>query len=183
MILLVRVPAWVLDEDRRCISVGDELSSWLTFEDEERPGLSGAAIRTLQGVAHVLRPWPGSEDGCIPTALVVGGTTLYWDAPRRAEGPVEISGTISTNNVDAPDGFPCTTGVVRRVRMEWRRLEDGQHGAATFVGAEALHEDVSSTYLPGWDDGPLTDLGEPAPRRLRWTGCLVDLEVGGSPGG
>ena len=66
--------------------------------------------------------------------------------------------------------------------MEWRRLEDGQHGAATFVvGAEPIYEDVSSTYLPGWDDGPLTDLGEPARKLLRWTGCLVDLEVGGPP--
>jgi len=39
---------------------------------------------------------------------------LYWDTPQPVVGPVEVTGSVSTNNVDAPDGFPDTTGVPGR---------------------------------------------------------------------
>ncbi len=45
---------------------------------------------------------------------------MYWDAPERVTGAIEVPGTISTSNVDAPEGLPETSGVLRRVRMVWR---------------------------------------------------------------
>lgn len=94
---------------------------------------------------------------------------------------MEITGVVSLNTIDAPDGFPATSGVIRRVRMVWQATGTGTDGQRVSrpPGAASHYEDVPVSYLPGYDDGP--GPGFPlAPaaisaQALRWSGCLVDL--------
>ena len=178
MILSVWVAEWVLDEDRRTLRVDDPFRSWLTFTDADRPGHGPPERRqTIQGIAQSLPPWPGVEDGRHPVAITVGGATLYWDAPRPVDGAIEVSGSVSSNNVDAPDGFPDAHGVIRRVRMEWQPVDASGTGRPSAPGtdARARYEDVQVSYLPGHDVDPNL------PRALRWTGCLIDLDLAAAP--
>ena len=184
MILSVWVVEWYLDEDRRVLQVGDTISSWLTIEDAERLQLHpDERLQTVRGVARALPRWRGAEDGRHPVAVDIDGGTLYWDAPERVEGTIEVTGTISLNNVDAPYGFPTTDGVVRRVRMEWQEYEfagDGSRLRPT-PGTHPLYEDVLASYLPTFDYSPTRSIAHGDERRdvssLRWTGCLVDLDL------
>ncbi len=172
MIVSVWAVEWYLDEDRRVLRVGDTISSWLTFEDAERVKLRPKQrLQTIRGVARALPRWPGAEDGRHPVAIDIRGGTLYWDAPERVEGTIEVTGTISFNNVDAPDHFPDTHGVVRRVRMEWQEFVDSDNRSWSKPQAEPRYEDVSANYFP-LNDGP-----------LRWTGALIDLDLTASAQG
>lgn len=131
MLLSVWVAEWVLDEDRRTLGVGETLTEWLTFTDVERlPHVAPECVQTIRGLARPLPRWPGTEDGHHPVSISVDGATLYWDAPRPVDGPVELAGVVSLNNIDAPDGFPVTRGVIRRVRMEWQATGTGTDGQA-----------------------------------------------------
>lgn len=184
MPLSVWVAEWVLDEDRRTLRVGDTLSEWLTLEEVERlPHAPPECVQSIRGVARALPPWPGTEDGRHPVSVSVAGATLYWDAPRPVDGPVEITGVVSLNNVDAPDDFPATRGVIRRVRMEWRATGTGTDGQRVSLPGAAIHyEEVPVSYLPGYDDGPGPGFphapAATAAQALRWSGCLVDLDPG-----
>ena len=60
-----------------------------------------------------------------PTIVDSDGAAIYWDAPRPVAGPVDVTGVVSANNVDAPDGFPMTAGVVTRVRMSRQDCRSG----------------------------------------------------------
>ena len=73
---------------------------------------------------------------------------LYWEAPDPVEGPVEVIGMVGTNNIDAPDGFPETTGVVRRIRMEWRDYLMGSDKSWREVSGGLRYEEVPATYFP-----------------------------------
>jgi len=181
MVLSVWVAEWILDQDRRTLSVGETLAEWLTFtEVEGLPHVPPGQLQTIRGVARALPRWPGTEDGRHPVSISVDGATLYWDAPRPVDGPMEITGVVFLNNTDAPDGFPVTRGVIRRVRMEWQATGTETNGQRVPPppGASIHYEDVPVSYLPGYDDEP----GFPhAPaaisaQALRWSGCLVDLE-------
>ncbi len=166
MILSVWFVEWCLDEDRRVLRVGDVISSWLTFEESQRHPLRPAErLQTVRGVVRPLAPWRGTEDGRHPVAIDVGGGTLYWDAPALVAGTLEVAGIISHNNIDAPDGFPYTRGVIRRVRMEWRTLA---------MDEAARYEDLSASYLPTRDASTEDPSGDTVPR---WNGCLIDLEI------
>jgi hypothetical protein len=113
----VQIADWVIEEDHLVVRVGDELSSWLTFEEAEGPTGPEDPIQVVRGTAHRLPSWPGETFARHAVRIdLEGGGALYWDAPEPVEGPVEVTGTVSTNNIDAPDGFPETRGVVRRVR-------------------------------------------------------------------
>jgi hypothetical protein len=176
------VAEWVLDEDRRTLGVGETLAEWLTFTEVERlPQVAPDRVQTIRGLARPLPRWPGTEDGHHPVSISVDGATLYWDAPRPVDGPVELAGVVSLNNIDAPDGFPVTRGVIRRVRMEWQATGTGTDGQRVSLPGAAIHyEDVPVSYLPGYDDGPgpgfrLTPAAIAA-QALRWSGCLVDLD-------
>lgn len=184
MIVSVWVVAWYLDEDRRVLEVGDTISSWLTFEDAERLRLRpNECLQAIRGVARALPRWPGTEDGRHSTAIAIDGGTLYWDAPERVEGTIEVTGTISLNNIDAPDGFPTSYGVVRRVRMEWQEFEFTPGGSrlGPRPGTHPFYEDVQASYLPTFDDSPTRSIADYDDRRdvssLRWTGCLIDLDL------
>lgn len=183
MLLTVWVPAWVLDEDLRTLRVGDALAEWLTVTEVERLAhVPPEHLQTIRGVARPLPPWPGTEDGHHPVAISVAGATLYWDAPRPVDGSVELTGVVSLNNIDAPDGFPVTRGVIRRVRMEWRATGTGTSGQRVPPppGASSHYEEVPVSYLPRYDDGPGPGFPHaPAAisaQALRWSGCLVDLD-------
>jgi hypothetical protein len=73
---------------------------------------------------------------------------LYWDAPGPVAGVVEVAGSVSSNTVDTPDGFPMARGVARRVRMEWREfVHDGQR-RWSYADGEARYEQVEASYFP-----------------------------------
>ena len=188
MILTVWVVEWYLDEDRRVLHVGDTISSWLTIEDAERlQPRPHERVQTVRGVARALPRWSGARDGRHPVAVDIDGGTLYWEASESVEGTIEVTGTIALNNVDAPDGFPTTGGVVRRVRMEWQEYEfagDGSRVRPT-PGTHPLYEDVLASYLPTFDDCPTRSIAHGDERRdvssLRWTGCLIDLDLTTAP--
>lgn len=183
MVLTVWVAEWVLDEDRRTLGVGDTLSEWLTLEEVERlPHVPPERVQSIRGLARPLPRWPGTEDGHHPVSISVDGATLYWDAPRPVDGSVELTGVVSLNNIDAPDGFPVTRGAIRRVRMEWQATGTGTDGKRVSLppGAASHYEDVPVSYLPGYDDGPgpgfPLDPAAISAQALRWSGCLVDVE-------
>lgn len=184
MVLAVWVPEWVLDEDRRTLRVGETLAEWLTFTEVQRlPHVAPVRVQSIRGLARPLPRWAGTEDGHHPVSISVDGATLYWDAPRPADGSVELTGVVSLNNIDAPDGFPVTRGVIRRVRMEWQATGTGTAGQRVPPpppGASSHYEEVPVSYLPGFDGGPGAGFRHaPAavsPQALRWSGCLVDLE-------
>lgn len=176
MILSVWVPAWCLDEERRVIAVGERFSSWMTFEEAPLPDSDGDGhhgVQTLRAVARPIPRW-GGERGPHPVALELDGAVLYWDAARPASGLVEVAGTVTFNNAAAPEGFPDTEGVLRRIRMRWAPT----HGDARYT----RYEDVERSYLPGWDDVPPAAVARTSPVRLRWSGCLIDLELSTSAG-
>jgi hypothetical protein len=146
VILIVRVPSWEIEGDHRVFAVGQETSSWLTF-DEDGAGRGAAHAQSIDGIARPLPSWPGAVLGGHPVRIDVGGAALYWDAPSPVEAALQVFGPISTNTQDAPDGFPETVGVVRRVRMAWRDDEAGPDGS-WITGAQVTYEDVASTYIP-----------------------------------
>jgi hypothetical protein len=177
VILTVWVAHWQLDEDRWVVAVGDEISFWLTFEESERWPGPAEQSHVIRGVARPLPRWPGAELGRHPVQLEVGGVALYWDAPGPVAGVVEVAGSVSSNTVDTPDGFPMARGVARRVRMEWREfVHDGQR-RWSYADGEARYEQVEASYFPiqeaetGDPDVP------PGARKTQWTGVLVDLEI------
>lgn len=146
MVVTVRVPSWEIEGDGRVFAVGHEISSWLTF-DEDGSGRDAADVQLVEGIAVPLPSWPAAELSRHPVRIDLDGAALYWDAPRPVEGPLRVSGTISTNTMDAPDGFPVTVGVVRRVRMEWRDYVAGPDGSWV-GGPESTYEEVAVTYVP-----------------------------------
>lgn len=172
MIVSVWVAGWCLDEDRRVLRVGESFSSWLTFVESERvPVAVRGRLQTVRGVVRPLPPWRGALSAH-PAAIEVGTASLYWDAPAPVEGAIEVRGSIESTHVDAPDGFPDTHGVVRRVRMEWAERVVAHVDPAPV--APARYEEVAASCLPDWDTPGPARLGAAA---ARWTGCLVDLEV------
>ena len=147
MLLTVEVPEWELEESGRVLSVGDQAQFWLTFEEAgRRPATERVSV--IRGVAVPLPTWPGAEFGRHPVRIDVEGGALYWDAPEQVTGPIDVAGTISTNNVDAPEGFPETSGVVRRVRMVWADFVIGPEGVWLSTGEGTRYEEVTSTYFP-----------------------------------
>ncbi len=67
------------------------------------------------------RPGLGADLHRHPVRLDIGAAAAYWDAPAPMTGPVEVNGYLELNRIDAPDDFPSTIGIIRRVRMQWRR--------------------------------------------------------------
>jgi len=157
VIVTLRIPDWELDEERRALRVGDVFSTWLTFTASERCGGPAELVQEIRGTARPLPTWAGAELGRHPAQIDVDGGALYWDAPDPVAGAVNVVGTVSSNNVDAPDGFPRTSGVVRRVRMEWREFVMSPDGSWRPTSDEAHYEEVAASYLTApehWVDDP-----------------------------
>ena len=148
MLLTVQVPEWDLEDSRRVLRVGDRMRSWLTFEEAERRAPAPERLNVVRGIAVPLSSWPGAELGRHPVRIDVDGGALYWDAPERLTGPIEVRGTISAHRVDAPDGLPETTGVLRRVRMVWTDVALDRDGRSRSTGEGARYEEVAATYFP-----------------------------------
>ena len=148
MLLTVEVSVWELEESGRVLSVGDQEQFWLTFEEAERRAPATERVNVIRGVVVPLPTWPGAEFGRHPVRIDVEGGALYWDAPERVTGPIEVAGTISINNVDAPEGFPETSGVLRRVRMVWADFVISPEGVWRSTGEGTRYEEVTSTYFP-----------------------------------
>jgi hypothetical protein len=171
VVLTVQVPGWQIEGDGRVFAVDHEISGWLTF-DEDRSGRDAVEIQSMEGIARPLPDWPGRELGRHPVRIDVAGAALYWDAPSPAVGAVHVTGRISANNVDAPDGLPETVGVVRRVRMLWHDYVAGAD-RPRLDGEDPTYEDVDSTYVP-----PLPEFERRVPlaRRLRGEGFRAALK-------
>lgn len=148
MILTVRVPTWELEEVGRVLRVGDVVSTWLTFREADAIPPLAEGVQVLEGAARSLPSWPGGTMHGNPVQIDFAGGALYWDAPESIEGAVEVAGTVCTNNVDAPDGFPETTGVLRRIQMEWDDFVMGSDGAWRSTGDGRRYEEVPATYFP-----------------------------------
>ena len=148
VILTVRVPAWELEENRRILAVGDEVSSWLTFQEADEDSAPAKEVQVIRGTARRVPTWPGGVRGQHPRQIDLAGATLYWDAPEPVTGAVELVGSVCTNSLDAPDGFPETTGAVRRLRMEWQDYIMGEDKSWHVVRDGVRYEEVSETYFP-----------------------------------
>lgn len=172
MLLIVFIPAWHLDEDDVVVAVGDHLSTWLEFHESSRWDQPRDRQFRLTGFARAVPTWSGAERGRHPTVVETDGSTVYWDAPHPVTGPVDVTGVVSANNVDVPEGFPVTTGIVTRVRMEWQDHWLGDDGAWHPVPGTARYEDLPSSYLPR--EAAISPGGT---THETWTGVLVDLEV------
>lgn len=174
--LVVHVPAWHLEEDGAVVTVGDHLSTWLEFHESTRWDQPPDRQSRLTGSAGAISSWPGAEYGRHPTVIDVHGAAVYWDAPEPTSGPVDVTGVVSANIVDAPEGFPVTTGIVTRVRMEWQDHEPGDDGAWYPVPGTARYEDLRVSYLPRHE---FTDAPARAREMFAWSGVLIDLDVTG----
>jgi hypothetical protein len=148
MLLTVRVSDWELAESGRILSVGDREQFWLTFEDVTPSAPVTEQVNVIRGVAVPLPSWPGAEPGRHPIQIDLAGGALYWAAAKRVSGPIEVAGTISSNDLDAPEGFPETSGVVRRVRMVWDDFVMSADGVWRSAGHGTRFEEVASTYIP-----------------------------------
>jgi hypothetical protein len=180
VLLTVRVSDWELESSARVLNVDDEHRCWLTFQEVEPSASSEAGIAVIRGVAVALPTWPGQEFGRHPVRIDVDNGAFYWDAPEPVTGEVEVRGTVSTNDVDAPDGFPETTGVIRRLRMVWHDVVMGPQGKWIWTSEGPRHEEVASTYLPAHERWPpVRTPRETAPdtKETWWTGVLMDLET------
>jgi hypothetical protein len=141
------MPTWELEENGRVLHVGDEVTSWLTFEQADETA-TPEEIQVIHGSARPLPSWPGAGFPGHPIQINLAGGALYWDAPEPVEGAVDVVGTVCTNKVDAPDGFPVTTGVIRRIRMEWRDIVMGSDKSWASARDGLRYEEVSETYFP-----------------------------------
>ena len=159
MILTVRVATWELEENGRVLSVGDEFSSWLTFHEADATSTPAQDVQMILGSARPLPTWPGEGLAVHPVQIDLADGALYWEAPGPVEGPVEVIGTVCTNNIDAPDGCPETTGVVRRIQMEWRDYVMGSDKSWRDVSGGLRYEEVPATYFPF----PPIEIDEPDP--------------------
>jgi len=148
VLLTVEVSEWELEESGHILSVGAQEQFWLTFEEAGLRAPATERVNLIRGVAVPLGSWPGGEFGRHPVRIDVKGGALYWDAPEQVSGPIEVAGTISTNNLDAPAGFPQTTGVLRRIRMMWAGFVIGPEGVWRSAGEGTRYEEVTSTYFP-----------------------------------
>lgn len=169
MLLKVWTPEWVLTEDMVVRKPGDEFSSWLTFE-QAGPATTAERVQVVRGTATPAPwDWPRRADGPYPVRIDVEDGALYWDAPEPVEGDVELTGTVETNNIDAPPGFPSTRCVVRRVRMGWREESRGTY-----------FEEVPTSWLPSLGERPdidpavrqaaIQEARQRVPRWRRWFG-------------
>jgi hypothetical protein len=148
MLLTVEISGWELEDAGCVLSVGDTVQFWLTFEQAEGRAHAGGRVSVIRGVAVPLPTWHGAGFERHPLRIDVDGGALYWDAPERITGPIEVAGTIRTNNVDAPEGFPQTSGVVRRVRMVWDDVVVSSEGGWQSDPEGTRYEEVTSTYFP-----------------------------------
>jgi hypothetical protein len=128
--------------------VGDAFSSWLTFQAADPTSPSAQDVQVVRGSARTLPNWPGEGFLVHPVQIDLAGAALYWEAPDPVEGPVEVIGTVCSNSIDAPDDFPRTTGVVRRIRMEWRDYVMGSNESWREVSGGPRYEEVPTTYFP-----------------------------------
>ena len=161
MIVRLWIPDWQLEDDRRVLTVGDRFSTWLTFDESERFDGPAERVQEIRGVARPLPTWPGAERDRHPVQIHVDGGDLYWDAPEPVEGAVEIAGSVSSNNVDAPDGFPTSSGVVRRIRMEWHELVMRPDGSGHDPHGQVSYEEVTATYFPPLERPLVNPAAEP----------------------
>ena len=183
VILTVWVPGWVLEEDRLIVSLGDEWSSWLTFEEAAGPQLPGAEPEVVRGTARGLPSWPGASPGRHPVRIDIEAGCLYWDAPAPVEGPIEVAGSVESNNIDAPVGVPETRGVVRRITMRWHTIVLGPDRVWTYIGAPR-REEVSASYLPPLPaPGVIAERPLPGATEASFSGVLLDLELTGTVDG
>jgi hypothetical protein len=163
--LSVRLPEWELHESGRILGVGEEHAFWLTFREVEGASTSADAVNLVHGVAVPLPDWPGAELGRHPVRIDIDGGALYRDAPEPIIGRVEVAGTVTTNDVDAPEGFPETACVLRRLRMEWQDFVISPQGRWTSAGEGTRYEEVTSTQLPADEHEPVTPEVEAGSRR------------------
>jgi hypothetical protein len=147
------------------------------FGEADRASLPAERVGSIRGVARLLPSWPGAGAGRYPVQIDVERGALYWDAPEKVEGVVEIAGQVSSNDIDAPDGFPATTGVVRRILMEWREFVEFKSRSWRNEGGRARYEKVPATYFPVGDHEP-TGAALGATKTV-WTGVLIELETTG----
>jgi hypothetical protein len=167
--LTVFAESWQLEENGDTLHVGQAVDWWLTFHDASWwPQEPEAHVQRLRALG---RPFdgPGMQKNRVPTELTASGAFLYWDAPRPADGDLELLGSIHRDvGVTTPDDFPSTHGVIRRLRMESYLYHLTARGWEP-IDNSVTYDEVNQTYLPR---ACLT----PEPGRPRWTGVLVDLQ-------
>lgn len=171
MIVVVRIPEWVLDEDRAVVRVGDRFDDWLTFTEQDRHAMRPEQLQPLCVEASPLPRWSGAEIHRHPVRLDIGGAVAYWDAPAPEAGTVEVTGSLELNRIDAPDNFRTTVGIIRRVRMEWQQYHHLGGGDWEVSGEPADYENLDSSYLPS------ASQSSPRGNRPSWTAVLVDVEI------
>lgn len=168
MLLTVSIPAWSLDEDGRVPGLGDSYRSWLVLVEAERHSHVPEGLQRIHGNAITLPDWAGGTWGRHPVRVDAGEVALYWEAPEPVTGAIELDARVEANTIDAPPGFPRTTGVVRRVRLEWSDRVVTDRGERPVLLETARYEDVSVNRLVD----PELRWGEPL-----LTAVMVDLEV------
>jgi hypothetical protein len=148
VIITVWIQEFRLDEDRRVLTVGDDVSFWLYLEEAARSTLPAERVQTIRGVAQPLPIGPGDEPGRHLVQVSVGDGVLYWSAPGPVEGPVEIAGSVYADDPEDPDDMAATRGVIRRIRMERRDFVQHRPRQWRLADARARYEDVSASYFP-----------------------------------
>ena len=176
MPLPVVVPGWEIECCLEPPSVGDLVEWPLQFVERENPeGAPDPTLVALQAVATPLPDWEGATEERWPVRLDLPGGSFYWDAPKEVEaGPVELRGyLLLVRHGDAPDDFPETTGIVRRVQVSATRYAQSEPGVSFWPSIDppdVHYRDVPTA--PSWFDHDLSETRD----RLD-DGVLVDLEL------
>lgn len=61
MIVVVRIPDWVLEEDLAVVRVGDRFDDWLTFTERDRYAAPAEQLQPLHAEARPIPPWLGAD--------------------------------------------------------------------------------------------------------------------------
>ena len=174
MRIVVHIPDWVMESGHAAVEVAGLLSGWLVMKEAERFSAPSEAVQRIQGHATPLADWPGGELGRRPVRVDVGAAALYWDAPSPVTGPVDLEAMVQYNTADAPEGFPETEGVVRRLRMEWKTFVMKDDFVSRAVDGSARYDDVPLSFIPLQ---PFQ--GQNRAAYTSWTGLLADVEIEG----
>lgn len=170
--LTVFVYFWDLEDSREVLRVGQRVEWRLTF-DEGPDGRRPEHVQEVRGSVSRLTSWEGTplppDTGACGLSLASGGTLYWaWPPPPALEGEVTVTGTVQRDGPqNAPDDFPLTSGVIRRIRME-TQMADIRMGRVVHRDDPPLYEAVEESYFP-----PLH-----RPNGQMWTGVLVHLDDG-----
>lgn len=173
-LLTVHVSGWEVECCLEPPEVGATVDWTLSFTDGT-DAVDAEQLVTLAATATPLDDWEGATLGRSPVRLDVGHAALHWEASAPVSGACTLVGSVYlAHHGEAPEDFPETRGVVRRLRLAGTLYEERPPGSRSWtyvLPRDVTHRDVERS--PEW----FTDDLRVGTRARLENALLVDLEV------